>query len=399
MANIHTFQLDIKKSTPYRLRNLVTGDTANTFVIQLTDDDVKMSLSSTLNKLIAVFTRADGQVYTQDADTGVSFAEDGIVTIELLDTSYGTGENSLEIQVYERDDAEDEEYPHLVTTQPAFFSGRAARLRFGSDTMPSQMPMLEALIYAAREIIAQSPESATQAANAAAEAANEAAEAASGAASAANDAADAANAAAAASSAVTIPDGSVTTAKLDSKAVTTAKIDDAAVDTTQIKDSAVSTAKVAAKAITTAKIDDGAVDTTQIADGAVTSDKLAAAIVTALTKVGNMMKSLWTGNWKSGNITVPNITDYTIFIVKMANASNSITQGTNIIAMLGGTARDYFRGIGGYTYWSGATALEGMYYIAATRSGNVLTMAQGDCHSLIAGGRTDMKVTEIIGVI
>lgn len=399
MANIHSFKLDIKKSTPYRLRNLVTGDTANTFVVQLTDDDEIIGLSSTLNKIIAVFTRADGQVYTQDADTGVSFAEDGIVTIELLDTSYGTGENSLEIQVYERDDAEDEEYPHLVTTQPAFFSGRAARLRFGSDTMPSQLPMLEALIYAAREIVSQSPQSATQAALDAAAEATLVAQGARLATTAANNAADAANAAAAAASAITIPDGTVTTAKLASKAVTGAKIDDEAVDTAQLKDGGVTTGKLGAKAVTTAKIDDGAVDTTQIADGAVTSDKLAAAVTTLLTKVSNMMKSLWTGNWKSGNATVANITDYTIFIVKMARASDNAAQATNIIATLGGANRDYFRGIGGYTYWSGASPSEGMYYIAATRSGDVLSMDEGGCHSLVSGGRTVMKVTEIIGVI
>ena len=275
MANVHSFTLDIKKSTPFRLRNLVTGDTANMFVIRLTDDDDPITLSSTLNKIIAVFTRADGQVYTQDVDTGVSFVEGGIVTIDLLDTSYGTGVNKLELQIYARESASDEEYAELETTQEVLFSGRAAALRFGSDNTPSQLPMLEALIAAAREIIAQAPSTAAENAYDAAEAASEAAAAANAAAELASDAAAAANAAAQAAQSVTIGDGAVTTAKLASKAVTTAKIDDGAVGSTQLASGAVATAKIADGAVTADKLGSGAVTTGKVDDGAITLAKLA----------------------------------------------------------------------------------------------------------------------------
>lgn len=72
----------------------------------------------------------------------------------------------------------------------------------------------------------------------------------------------------------TLPNGSVTTAKLQDGAVSSAKLGATAVSTEKIADGAVKNAKLGAKAVKKANIDDGAVDTTQIADGAITSNKL-----------------------------------------------------------------------------------------------------------------------------
>lgn len=72
----------------------------------------------------------------------------------------------------------------------------------------------------------------------------------------------------------TLPNGSVTTAKLQDGAVSSAKLGAASVTTEKIADGAVTGAKLGAKAVGTANLADGAVDTTQIADGAITSNKL-----------------------------------------------------------------------------------------------------------------------------
>ena len=396
MQNIQTFNLDLKRP-PYDRLRVVTGDTANQFVIQLQDNGEDIALDTTLHKIIAVFKRADGLIYTQDEETGVSFTAAGVVTIDVLQTSFKTGTNKLAIQIYKRENALSDAYEMLATTQTIGFAGRSAAISEDEPDTPSQLPMLEDLILRCRAIIAEAPSEAADRANAAAVAAEAAVLLADAATEAANAAAEAAAAAAAEVGELTIADGSVTTAKIYAKAVTTAKIDDGAVGTTQMADGAVTTDKLGTKAVTGAKIDDGAVDTTQLADASVTLDKLASAVSSALRP--NLMKSLWTGNWTNGTITVPNITDYSIFIVRMARATDSAVQATHLLAMLGGASRTYFRGIGGYTYWSGTSAHEGMYYLAAERSGNNLSMDRGGCHSLISSGRTDMSVIEIIGVI
>lgn len=72
----------------------------------------------------------------------------------------------------------------------------------------------------------------------------------------------------------TLPNGSVTTAKIQDGAVSSAKLGASAVSTEKIADGAVTGAKLGAKAVGTANLADGAVDTTQIADGAITSNKL-----------------------------------------------------------------------------------------------------------------------------
>ena len=99
-----------------------------------------------------------------------------------------------------------------------------------------------------------------------------------------------------------------------------------------------------------------------------------------------MMKTLWTGTWASGSITVSDISQYTMFIVRMDG------QGTLILAMKNG---QYFRGDGGYSV---SSSNEADYYLNATLSGNTLTMV--DCHSYSGTGtRTARTVTAIIGII
>lgn len=188
------FTLDIKKPPVTRLK-IVNGDTANRFVIQITEDNDNVTLDTTLHKIVAVFTRADGQVYTQDGNTGVTFTSTGEVTINVRPASFRTGTNKVTLQIYKRESSSATEYPLLLTTQSQPFNARAAAIpESGAPNAPSQLPMLEQIIHDAGEAVTNC-NNATTAANNAATAANNAASAANSAATAANNAASAATAA------------------------------------------------------------------------------------------------------------------------------------------------------------------------------------------------------------
>jgi len=78
----------------------------------------------------------------------------------------------------------------------------------------------------------------------------------------------------------TIPDGSITTAKLADFNVTTAKLADFNVISAKLADGSVATAKLADASVTTAKLADFNVTTAKLADGSVTSVKIVSANVT-----------------------------------------------------------------------------------------------------------------------
>ena len=185
------FDLDIVKPPLNKLR-LVNGDTANQFVITIKNNGASVTLDADLHKIIAVFTRADGEVYTQDASCGVTFTALGVVTIDLRPASFRTGRNKITLQIYKRESSSATEYPLLLTTQEHTFNARAAAIpEAGAPNAPSQLPMLEQIIHDAGEAVTNC-NNATTAANAAAAAANSAASAAN---AAATDATNAANAA------------------------------------------------------------------------------------------------------------------------------------------------------------------------------------------------------------
>lgn len=78
-----------------------------------------------------------------------------------------------------------------------------------------------------------------------------------------------------------IPDGSITTLKLDDSAVTDTKIANGAVTTAKLDDEAVAGGKIADGAVNTAKLSDNSVTTPKLADNAVTTPKIANTAVTA----------------------------------------------------------------------------------------------------------------------
>lgn len=78
----------------------------------------------------------------------------------------------------------------------------------------------------------------------------------------------------------TVPDGSITTAKLANNSVTSAKIAANGVETSDIKNAAVTSAKIAAGAVENTNLGTNSVTGLKIADGAVTTSKLASNSVT-----------------------------------------------------------------------------------------------------------------------
>ena len=141
------FTLDFRQKNLVDL-HVVNGDTANEFVITLKNKGAAVSLNpANLYKVIAVFTRADGRIYTQDADTGVSFTTAGVVTISVNPSSFRTGSNTIKLQVYARESADQTTYEDLLTTGEARFKAVAEAIPGGdAPNSPSQLPMLEQLI-------------------------------------------------------------------------------------------------------------------------------------------------------------------------------------------------------------------------------------------------------------
>lgn len=107
-----------------------------------------------------------------------------------------------------------------------------------------------------------------------------------------------------------------------------------------------------------------------------------------------LYKSLWTGSWSSGDITIDGLSNYHMFQVRIGRKSDHTLFATSITAYLSSTA---FRGHGAYcdttsTYYN--------YYLNATASGDTLTFV--GCFGRSGpsnGSNTALEVKEIIGII
>lgn len=92
--------LDIRRSTG-QMPKMVEGDTANRFIVTLTDNGTALDLTGL--HVRAVFRRSDGHVvYKSDEDSENPLsvtAATGVVTIDVPNGAYRDGKNELEIQV------------------------------------------------------------------------------------------------------------------------------------------------------------------------------------------------------------------------------------------------------------------------------------------------------------
>jgi hypothetical protein len=114
--------------------------------------------------------------------------------------------------------------------------------------------------------------------------------------------------------AITIPDGSITTAKLADSSVTTSKLADLNVTTIKLADSNITTAKIADLNVTTAKLADSSVSTNKIIDASVTTQKLADSSVN-IFKLSN--NSVSTSKIIDGDVTSAKIADGSVTNAKL----------------------------------------------------------------------------------
>ena len=116
----------------------------------------------------------------------------------------------------------------------------------------------------------------------------------------------------------------------------------------------------------------------------------AAADSAELRKQLDTGKTLWSGNWSSGSITVPDLNKYNLFKINMNGIASSIWAYRTAA---------YFRGLSGM----GGQGVAYTYQLGASVSGN--TLALEACHgfkhnpSSNHGAATSYSISEIIGII
>lgn len=124
---------------------------------------------------------------------------------------------------------------------------------------------------------------------------------------------------------------------------------------------------------------------------AVNASKLGGNAPSYYMKDFGRYESLWSGNWSSGSITVPNTSNYHIFKIGMSG------QGTAVLAV---KQSPHIRGIGGYTTDGHVITT---YQFTATYSEDEWTLVMCDsiAHNTSAGhgGASTRTITSIVGVI
>ena len=106
---------------------------------------------------------------------------------------------------------------------------------------------------------------------------------------------------------------------------------------------------------------------------------------------GDVSKSLWTGSWSDGSITVSGISKYRVILFRLDGYSACII------------AARYGTSINGFSAWAQGTENMGGMFLSASISGDTLTMTRAGIMTHISNGShsafTKKVVVEIIGII
>lgn len=106
---------------------------------------------------------------------------------------------------------------------------------------------------------------------------------------------------------------------------------------------------------------------------------------------GMTFKSLWSGSWSSGSITVAGFTSYHSFMVQL-EATDGGGTGTLVLAFKH-PEWNYCRGVGGYMSEAGNYLT---YHFAATTSGNTLTFVNAG--EIFVNNPSNTKKQRVIGI-
>lgn len=112
---------------------------------------------------------------------------------------------------------------------------------------------------------------------------------------------------------------------------------------------------------------------------------------------GRVWKQIWSGNWSSGTISVPELGYYRAFRLDV----KSVSTGINAVIEAG-----YFRGFGAYPHNSGGKEAFQMFGIAATANNARTTLTMVKCHyfslyddGTVGGVTTNATILAIYGVV
>lgn len=135
--------LDVARARTSVKNILVEGDTANKFVITLTDDGVAVDLSTA--RVVANFSNTNGTFqqssFGASATITISGDSHNIITIPLATTSVADGNNLCELQILS-----DTLYDKLITTARISFTGRKAILNDETIAATTEYAVLVDLI-------------------------------------------------------------------------------------------------------------------------------------------------------------------------------------------------------------------------------------------------------------
>ena len=98
-------------------------------------------------------------------------------------------------------------------------------------------------------------------------------------------------------------------------------------------------------------------------------------------------KTLWTGSWSSGNITVPGFTDYSVYEITFSG------RGTKILAA---RHSPYLRGLGGFPHNDTDITIIAM---GVEHNGNTLTFGQVKERVFASSNEVSLAISSIIGVV